>query len=79
MKKIMLSTKEIEVINQYLKGEIEVWNATDEQQKLLGGVIDKADALLEELDAYDELQKVSNADLVIWYFEKYKAQTDVTE
>ena len=79
MKKIMLSTKEIEVINQYLKGEIEVWNATDEQQKLLGGVIDKADALLEELDAYDELQKVPNADLVIWYFEKYKAQTDVTE
>ena len=79
MKKIMLSTDEIEVINQYLKGEIEVWNATDEQQKLLGGVIDKADALLEELDAYDELQKVPNADLVIWYFEKYKAQTDVTE
>ena len=79
MKKIMLSTDEIEVINQYLKGEIEVWNATDEQQKLLGGVIDKADALLEELDAYDELQKVPNADLLIWYFEKYKAQTDVTE
>lgn len=33
MNKIELSAEEIKVINQQLNGEIEVWNATDEQQK----------------------------------------------
>ena len=74
MNKIELTAEEINVIHQYQNGEIEVWNATEEQQRLLGGVIDKADALLEELYAYDELQKVPDADLVVWYYNKYKAQ-----
>ena len=75
MKKIELSADEIKVIKQQLNGEIEVWNATDQQQELLSGVIDKAEALLEELDAYDEL----DGDMILWYWEKYKAQEGITE
>lgn len=75
MKKIELSADEIKVIKQQLNGEIEVWNATDQQQELLSGVIDKAEALLEELDAYDELE----GDMILWYWEKYKAQEGITE
>ena len=39
MSKIELSEKEIEVIKAQLNGEIDGWTATDEQQKLLTGVI----------------------------------------
>lgn len=75
MKKIELSADEIKVIKQQLNGEIEVWNATDEQQKHLTSVIDKAEALLDELNAYDELE----GDMILWLWNKYKAQEGITE
>lgn len=74
MNKIELTAEEIQVINQQLNGEIEVWSATEEQQQLLTGVLDKADELLEELDAYDELDEKFGGDLVKWYYAKYQAQ-----
>lgn len=49
MTNIELTAEEIKVIQQQLKGEIEVWNATDEQQKHLTSVIHKADALADSL------------------------------
>lgn len=73
MKKIELTEKEIEVIRQQLNGEIEVHSATEEQQQLLMGVIDKANKLLDEEDAYDELEAQGN-DLIDWYWKKYQAQ-----
>ena len=73
MKKIELTEKEIEVIRQQLHGEIEVHSATEEQQQLLMGVIDKANDLLDEEDAYDELEAQGN-DLIDWYWKKYKEQ-----
>lgn len=73
MKKIELSADEIKVIEQQLNGEIEVWNATDYQQKHLTNVIDKANELLDELDAYEELEAQGN-DLIKWYWGKYKEQ-----
>lgn len=76
MKKIELSADEIKVIKQQLNGEIEVWNATDEQQKLLTGVIDKAEALMDELDAYDDLDNYMAGGLVAWFYDKYKAQEE---
>ncbi len=75
MKKIELSADEIKVIKQQLNGEIEVWNATDEQQKHLTSVIDKAEALLDELNAYDELE----GDMILWLWNKYKDQEGITE
>ena len=73
MSKIELTAEQIQVIEQQLKGEIEVWNATDEQQKILTGVINDAETLMDELDAYDDLDKHNN-NLVQWYYDKYKAQ-----
>ena len=73
MSKIELSADEIKVIHQQLNGEIEIYNATDEQQRLLSSVIDKADALLDESDAYDELEEQGN-DLVQWFWNKYQEQ-----
>lgn len=73
MKKIVLTEKEIEVIQQQLNGEIEVHSATEEQQQLLMGVIDKANDLLDEEDAYEELEAQGN-DLIYWYWKKYQAQ-----
>ena len=74
MKKIELSADEIRVIKQQLNGEIELWSATEEQQKLLTSVIDKADALMEELDAYDDLDNYMEDGVIGWYYDKYKAQ-----
>lgn len=74
MKKIELSADEIKVIKQQLNGEIEVWHATDEQKKLLMGVIDKAHALMDELDAYDDLDNYMEGGLIAWFYDKYKAQ-----
>lgn len=73
MKKIVLTEKEIEVIQQQLNGEIEVHSATEEQQQLLMGVIDKANDLLDEEDAYEELEAQGN-DLIDWYWKKYQVQ-----
>lgn len=73
MSKIELSADEIKVIHQQLNGEIEIYNATDEQQRLLSSVIDKADALLDETDTYDELEEQGN-DLVQWFWNKYQEQ-----
>lgn len=74
MNKIELSADEVKVIEQQLNGEIEVWNATDEQQKSLTSALDKAEALMDELDAYDELDNYMEGGLVAWFYDKYKAQ-----
>ena len=70
MKQLQLTADEIKVIEQQLNGEIEVWSATDEQRRILTKVTDDAEALMDELDAYDEL----DGDLIKWYYDKYKAQ-----
>lgn len=75
MKKIELSAAEIKAIKQQLNGEIEVWSATEEQQKHLTSVIDKAESLLDELDAYDEM----GDDMILWFWNKYKAQEGISK
>lgn len=79
MNKIELNADEKNVIKQQLNGEIEVWNATDEQQKHLTSVINKANALLEELDAYDEMIDKNDGDTILWFWNKYKEQEGITE
>lgn len=70
MTKIVLTPEEIAVIKQQLNGEIEVWSATDEQQKHLTSVIDKAEARLDEYpDDYD-----FGDNLIEWYWNEYQAQ-----
>ncbi len=70
MKRIEFTTEEKAVIQQQLNGEIEVWSATDEQQKHLSSVIDKAEARLDEYpEDYD-----FGDDLVAWIWREYQAQ-----
>ena len=72
MEKIELTADEIKVIKQQL-------NADDYQQKHLTSVIDKANALLEELDAYDEMIDEKGGDTILWFWDKYKAQESIIE
>lgn len=74
MTKIELTADEIKVIQQQLNGEIEVWNATDEQQKHLTSVIHKAEALDEELDYSEEY-----TDMIAWFWSKYQEQEKANE
>lgn len=69
-KKIELSKEELEVIEKQIKGGVGYEPETDEEKELMMGVIDKADALMRELDAFDELGE----SLVGWYYNKYKEQ-----
>lgn len=73
MEKIILTEREIELINKHLRGEIEVHSATDEEQEVLGNIIDRADDLMEELNAYDALDDLE-FDLLRWYLSMYEAQ-----
>ena len=66
MEKIILSEREIELINKHLKGDIDVHSATEEEQQVLGALIDRANDLMDELDAYEELDK-PDFDLLAWY------------
>lgn len=70
MKKIELTEREIEVIGQQLAGEFDRVFAPDDDKAALMSVIDKAGALMEELDAYDEL----GDDLILWFWNKYQEQ-----
>lgn len=68
MEKIVLSEDEKVVIEMQLRGEIEIDTATEDQQQLLMGVIDKAEALMDETD------EDPGDDLIAWFYEKYKSQ-----
>lgn len=71
MEKIELTKGEIEIVELFLAEKIDIETvATDEQKELLMGVVDRAEALMEELNAYDELDD----NLVGWYYNKYKHQ-----
>lgn len=72
MKTIVITQEQMEVIQEYLDGEIGMFTATDHQMEVMSGVIDEATALLEELDAYDELDE--NNDTIRWYLKKYNEQ-----
>lgn len=69
MKRIELSPEEITVIKQQLNCEIEVWSATDEQQKYLTQVIDKATEYMREFAPDEQFD-----DLIQWYWDKYQSQ-----
>mgnify|MGYP003441162705 CR=1 FL=1 len=69
-KKIVLSEEEKNVIEKQLRGELNPFFMEERERELIDKVIDDADALMRELDAYDE----SGDNLVEWYYNKYKQQ-----
>lgn len=69
-KRIELSDLELQMLKQSVSGDFSPMGATEEEAEAMNSVIDKADKLMEELDAYDELGN----SLMVWFLNKYKAQ-----
>lgn len=69
-KKIILNDEEKAVIEKQIKGEFSFLSSSDEERKTLDNIIHKAESLLSELNAYDEIDD----SLIEWYYNKYKAQ-----
>ena len=72
MKKIELTDVELKVLQQDVNGEFSDFDATEEELRAMVSVIKKADALVRELDAYEE----EGDDLILWYWNKYLAQQE---
>jgi len=68
--RIELTPLELAMLKRDLAGEFFPPEQTDEENKALANVIEKADNLMEELDAYDEL----GDSLMQWFYDKYQTQ-----
>ena len=70
--RIELTPLELAMLQRHLDGNFWPPQQTDEENKAFANVIDKADKLMEELDAYDEL----DSSLMKWFYNKYQMQDD---
>lgn len=70
MDKIVLNDKQKAVMQKYLDGNYSPFFSSEEEQSAMNEVIDMANQLEEELDAYDE----SGEDLMRWFWGKYQEQ-----
>lgn len=70
MKQIVLNEKQKAVTQKYLKEEYSPFFSSEEEQTAMNEVIDMANELEEELDAYEE----SGDDLIKWFWGKYQEQ-----
>lgn len=69
-KRIELSDLELRMLKLNVSGEFAPMVATEEEAEAMNSVIDKADKLMEELNAYEELDN----SLMEWFLNKYEAQ-----
>ena len=70
MNKIVLNEKQKAVVQKYIDGGYSPFVSSEEEQQAMNQVLDMANELEEELDAYDE----SGEDLVKWFWNKYQEQ-----
>lgn len=70
MNKIVLNDKQKAVMQKYLDDTYSPFFSSEEEQLAMNEVIDMANELEEELDAYDE----SGEDLMRWFWGKYQEQ-----
>lgn len=70
MSKIVLNEKQKAVMQKYLDGEYSPFFSSEDEQLAMNDVIDMANQLEEELDAYEE----SGEDLMRWFWGKYQEQ-----
>lgn len=70
MKQIILTDAQKAVIEKQINGEFNPFSASTEENDALKQVVKDAEALMKELNAYDELEE----SLVAWYYNKYKEQ-----
>lgn len=74
MERIELTQQEVSLINKHLEGKVNAFTLSKEEQQVMNKLIDKAATLEEELDAIDERFEMPNADLLAWYYKKFKDQ-----
>ena len=71
---ISLTQEELGLLKKYVNEGEDFVNVTDEHiQQVYTSIIDKADELQEQLDAYDE----STPDLLVWFYKKYNEKVVV--
>jgi len=70
MNKIVLNAKQMAVVQKYVDGSYSPFFSSTEDQEAMNQVLDMANELEEELDAYDE----SGDDLVKWFWKQYQKQ-----
>ena len=63
---IELTKEEARLLKKYQRGEFQHFTAPEEEQQIFSGVIDKAEKLCDEMEAWDEVE----GDLISW-FAKY--------
>ena len=69
-KKIQLTDEEKAVIEKHLRGELNLFYGDEREKDVFAKVTEDAQALMKELDAYDELDD----SVIVWYYNKYKEQ-----
>lgn len=72
MDKIELTATELKVLDEYFAGEIGMFTATEEQMTVIRNLNNRAGALMDKLDAWDELGE----DMLRWYYNKYLEQRE---
>lgn len=72
MKTIELTDKQVELLKRCANENYSFPTAPEDERILLMDVINKARALCEELDAYNE----SGENLLKWFYDKYLEQNE---
>lgn len=70
MNKIVLNEKQKAVLKKQIDGEYSPFFSPNEEQLLLNEVIDMANDLMDEREAYDE----AGDDLMEWFWNEYQKQ-----
>ena len=74
MDKIELTDLQKQLIQKQLNEKYDPFMATEEEQEAFNDVIDKAEALSDELDAVDDYIDTYNGDMIAWFWAKYQEQ-----
>ena len=74
MAKIELTELQKALIQKQLNEQYDPFMASEEEQVAFNDVIDKAEALSDELDAVDDYVDNYDGDLIKWFWAKYQEQ-----
>lgn len=74
MERIELTKLQYDVAKKQIEGDFSTLTSTDEENKAMLEVIRMADSLMQELDAYDELDRYQDMSMIHWFIDKYEEQ-----
>lgn len=74
MAKIELTELQKTLIQKQLNEQYDPFMSSEEEQVAFNDVIDKAEALSDELDAVDDYVDNYDGDMIKWFWAKYQEQ-----